>query len=788
MQIKKTMEREPIIIENDGFDIKRVLNQFLQRWYWYLLTIPVCLAIGVYLNKTAIPTYSVASKILIHVDEDQVVYSEDAISGLNFMFRAKTVNNEIAVLKSRDLIARAIDSLNLNVSFYGGVDARNEIYFDELPFEIMANYDNAHLVKGVAFKVVFQQDGSYSLWINEEDKGEGNLGETIYHNGFTFIIDRRAHHWFTELPKESVTFYINSNEDIINLYQNKIQVFESDKDTDAITISIDETIPDRGRKLLHSLIKTYIVQVLEDRKRIAGNTYDFIDERIRLNFGHLDSLEYAIDRYKRNHNITDPSLESKYILEGIKKFEIELNDAETQRDIVDELVDKSITDPRGELDLSIPNTMLGVTDPLLNDLIIDLNQKQYELRTLSKTVQKDNPLYAELHAQVEDLRASIMVDLLNLQENMHTTVSYIEEQIAEYKARLAEIGYDERDLTSMERLRNNKEALYIYLLKKREEAALILASELMDTWVIEQPYVSAFFFTPKRGMVLIVALFMGLFIPTFIIILWMLLDGKVRSAEDMRTLIKAPFVGAIALDKIALKARDGQQQITTKLKEEYKRIAFNLRFIKEDYKVLMVSSMGSNDGKTFTSVNLGQTHALLGKKTCVVDIDLRRSSIKSRVNLQLEKGLTDHLMGDAGFDEIIEESTELAGTYFVSAGSQAIDPTQLLIGDRLTAFIERLKKEFDYVILDTAPMGVVSDAMLVSRFADINIVVVRQDNTKKEKLKHLKELMDNKRLGDVAMLYNGARSDMSDLQYVYGSPRKNRFKIRELIWPRLARS
>ena len=761
-------QKEPVT-KDDRLDVNFLAGQLAKKWYWFAISIPICLALAYLYNSNTQLIHMLEAKMLVPVSEDRLIYSEDAIAGLNSQSRTKTVENEIAVLKSRDLISRALDSLEVNVNYYKDRSAKQEIKWEDLPIKVEADFQWADRIAGVPFLMEFNKDESFDLSVLEgQDIGNYNIGDTLEYDGFRFTIEHRPGQFFAPLPDFPILFYVNSDDAMVRHFSNALNVMESDRDTDAITLSMNETVKERGLLFLGELLHLYAVQLEEERKEIAQHTYDFIEERLRLNFGDLDSIEFKIDQYKVSQEVSMPDIEAKYTLEGIKKFEIELNDAETQKDIVDELVNKALSSPRQEMDLSIPVTMLGVNDPLLNDMIIDLNRKQYKLKTLSKTVHPDNPLFLEMKAEVDDLRGSVMVDLLNMQENMNTTVQFIRTQIATYKQQLERMSLNEKDLTSMERLRDNKEELFVYLLKKREEAAIVLASELIDNSVMEKPHEVGAYYEPKRSIVLLIGLFMGIFIPLSFLLLWMVVDNKVRSLKTIRSMFMSPVIGEIG--RAGKKASVFTPQFMDPvLLEDYKKLYFNILHENREYKSIMFSSMNAGEGKSFNAANLAHTMTMLGKKVCLLDMDLRKGRLSDTLGFDKNhEGLFEVLEGKKTWKEVVSKKNEFRNYDFIPSGVQLNEPTRALSSNHTIALLDALKKEYDMIIMDTPPVMSVADAVIISPMADMNIMVIREGHSSFTGLKELKMHVSTGRLKNVALLFNESSTAVRDAGYIYG--------------------
>lgn len=751
-------------VKQEDFDILYVLRQILKRWYWFALCIPIFLALAVMKNRTAVPMYSISSKLLIEVASDRVIYDEEAAAGVNMLTRSKSVNNEIQVIHSRDLIERALDSLAFNVRYFNPA-TRAEILGHELPIDIRADFDKAHRLAGTEFEFRTVDESKFILSADGVELGVLGYGQMIEHKDFHFIVSKRPKQWGEADFEAHLNFFIDTRDAVVDQYLNNLVVMESDKDTDAIDLSLEETIPERGELFLNQLVQSYFMKMLEDRKRAAETTYDFIDERLQENFAHLDSLEQQIDKFKRDKEVVNPAVEARYILQGIKQFEIELSDAETQLEIVEDLVTKSLSNPSSELDLSVPNTTNGVTDPLLNELVMTLNRKQYELKTLSQTVTKDNPIYRELVAEIDDLRGSIMIDLLSMRDNMRTSVRYIQNQIDEYKFNLDQLSHQEKGLVAMERIRANKEELYVYLLKKREEAAMVLASELMDTWVIEQPHASSLYYNPKRGIVLLLGLFLGVFIPLSVILVWMFFDGRIRRDKELTSLVSIPLIATLSsVKRPVTRIKSAIRKV--EVAEGLRQADFNLRYHAKDGKVTLMTSLRAREARNLTALNLAITKAALGHRTCLIELDLRRPSLDRLSGLQDEQGIVSVIMGDKSAAECTQAYPDQEGLDLILAGTCPPDPSSLLVDEKLDRLIAQLCKTYDAIIIDTPPLNAVSDTLLVSRLADTTLLVVEEAVSRRSDLKAFGELLSSGKLARPAVLYLSKTTSRSTKDYL----------------------
>lgn len=759
------------------FDLKKFISGYLKYWWAFVLCVSIGLGVAYVMNFYAIPFYTIQSKSLIASDDDRVIYSENAIPDLNFVNRSKTVDNEIEIFVSRDMVDKTLKQLDFTTSYYqkGNYKTR-ELYFNS-PFKVF--YDtlrNVHYY--TEYRVTILNENEFLLDYSPgknpsiKHRKKHKWGEFIRDNGLNIQIHKNPYvedsYDYNHLDEStnSFSFYFNFHVDLVNSYMTKIHASESNKETDIIVLTMDDVLPERGIKFMTKLQEVYIQEILREKKEIAQNMHDFIEERLKINWEDLQRLEGAIANYKRTKGVINVQDQANFILEGIKKFEYELSDSETQLSTIRALINQLFRGLGNEV--SIPKTVLGVHDPLLDNIIVALNSKETELARKKNTVKPNNPVIIDLESEIEDLRISLHQNLISHEKNLEIAVKDIRARIDQYNRDLAALTNNDKDLISLSRLRDTREGIYLHLLKKREEAAMALASKVVDTKIIEKPYYSTYTFKPKKTLVLLIGLFLGLFIPILIITLRDLTNDKISDLDFIRTNTSIPVVGVISKSK-------GKEQIVinrdinSSIAEEYRIMNFNLQYMGNPKRILITSGI-SGEGKTFTALNLGITSAILGNKTCIVELELRRPRIAKGFGTNNENGITDFLIGKKTFYEIIKPSEITPRLDYITAGSIPPNPSELLIKDELEQLLEFLDDKYDKIIIDSPPVSLVSDAYILEKVVDTTIYVIRNKHTKKKKIGFINELQKNRRFGNMCIAYNCAEEGEAYGNYYLENP------------------
>jgi len=641
------------------------------------------------------------------------------------------------------------------ISCYAGHAEDKELFIGTTPFQIsipdpVRNIEDAH-------PLYFTHIDDHSFELHYVDDSEDASGQFNYDEEFLMNGSLMTFHYDpTDSTPEQLQY---------TFYRNSLEVMESNKNTDGILLTMASTVPEQALALQNALIETYFVDVRNQHKEMAENAYSFIEGRLDINFNNLDSLEAIMEDYRRSRDMVMPDKRLEFLYEGIKEFKTELSDAETQLDIVDRLI---VAIDANEAELSVPNTVLGVTDPLLNDLLLRLTAKENEREKMKETVHPNNPLFKQLNNQIAELRASMKKDLRVFQENMQISVKDIEQRIINDELEILSLSGNNRELDGFERKRMIMEELYNYLLKRREEAAMVASAEFIDSWVIEKPHVDSIYNKPKKSMIILFAVLLALLIPASFFGYQILFNKRISSVEELKKNSSIPVIHSIGRSKKSkiITTQDAPAAMRYH-QEDFKTLYFNLKFTNPDAKKILFTSAIENEGKTHCAINFAMTLAALGKRTCLVELDLRRPCFIDRLEISENRGVLNILDGSATLSAVTKRSAYSGDLQLIPAGATDHDPLRLIMSDQFKAFMKELERKYDHIVLDAPPSMIASDILVLSRHADLNIFVVRQDMTPRSELTRLEESYQQERIKNMVILFNGDRNKRNAANY-YG--------------------
>ena len=760
--------------EEQDFDLNEILFSYLKKWHYYVLCLLLLLPIAYVVNFFSSPVYYFESKLLINEKESNTIFTEGFIPDLNILMSSKSVDNEQEILLSRDLIRQVIEELKLNVDYYQIGNFKRRKVYRERPFTVVFDTLPAKAYYST-YEVDILSNREYSLRIEDPKFGTYNysgnhfFGEKISIGDLAFTVNYEKNRMpendqAIDQSNARYAFYLNFTEDLISYYSNKLSVIRTGLNSDVLLISYHGKTPDTGLDFLRKLIDAYEYLMLDEKQKIASKLFNFIDNRLQMNFSDLIDLEKEIENYKRTRQISNINNEANYILEGIKKFEIELSDAQSQLNMVNHSL-KMIIAGNSVSEISVPTTMLGIEDQLLNNIVLQLNLAERKLAATLRTVQKDNPIVAEIELEIRDLKKSLAKNLMNHQTQLGISVADIELRIKKYKDELDLLTGKTKDLVGLERRRNIKEELYLFLLKKREQAAMAMASEMIDSRQIERPYKAGIFNKPKKSVVYLSAVLLALFLPTLIITFLQILSDKIHSLHFITGSINVPVIGRISKNTRNEFVVVGEG-INTPIAEEFKTIKLNLQFI-DDHKTILITSSMSGEGKTFNCVNLAATFAIVGHKTCILELELRKPRIAPYLQLEKLPGTSDFLSGQAVYDDIVQHSSLSQNLDFISAGTLPPNPSELLASAKLNDLINILQEKYDKIIIDSPPVAMVSDGYLLGEKVDTTLFVIRSNFTRKKRLSFVQEMYDKQRFKNLLILFNASRESNSSYGYYY---------------------
>ena len=552
-------------------------------------------------------------------------------------------------------------------------------------------------------------------------------------------------------------------------YCNSLSIVPTSKTTSVAVISLENSSLQRGQDFINQLLEMYNRNTNNDKNEIAQKTAEFIDERIGIISKELGSTEANLESFKRDAGITDLTSEAQIALAGNAEYEKKSVENRTQISLVNDLR-KYL---RGNEYEVLPSNV-GLQDAALIGAIERYNEMLVERKRLLRTSTENNPTIVNLDTSIRAMKANVQATLEGTLQGLMITKESLDREASRYSRRISNAPGQERAYVSIARQQEIKAGLYLMLLQKREENAIALAATANNAKIIDEAIADDIPVSPKRPMIYLIALVLGVGIPVGIIYLIELTKFKIEGRADVEKLTSVPVVGDVPLTDEKNDKNGSIAVFENKnnlMSETFRNIRTNLQFMLDnDQKVILVTSTVSGEGKSFVSSNLAISLSLLGKKVVIVGLDIRKPGLNKVFQLSnKERGITQYLSNpETDLMELVQPSDVNKNLFILPGGTVPPNPTELLARNGLDRAIETLKKNFDYVILDTAPIGMVTDTLLIGRVADLSVYVCRADYTHKAEYTLINELSFEKKLPNLCTVINGVDLKKRKYGYYYG--------------------
>lgn len=756
------MANRSVPFEAEQINLKSTLLKYLKYWYIFLISTLLCLGAAYLYLLYATPEYSISSTLQIKDDKKEAGSSGNENFDDSDIFQSsRNIHNESEILKSKSLMERVLTKMDLQTSYFvdGPVKA-TEVYGTALPLKVkISRLDPTAFGKTFLIHV---EDASIFTLTDEGGVTAYKFGQEITkpYGVFTVLATNTA-----ATDVNDITVKINNIQKLAIIYNNRLDIKSVNKDASVLIISLTDPVKEKGKDILHELIKVYNEDAVEDKNKIATNTVQFIDDRLKNLTAELSGVEKDVERYKRQNEVTDVNAEARLSMENANVSNQQLNDYSIQIDNL-ETIESYLKRSRYEL---VPSS-LDIKDQTLQSLITKFTDLQLERQRMLRTAQPNNPLVLELNEQLAGMQASILENLSTIKRGLITTRNNLQSNYGQATSRIQKVPGIERELLEISRQQGIKQALYQYLLQKREEAALAKAATVSISRVIDEPMAFDEPVKPKKQLIYLLALLLGLGLPIAVIqVRDMLLNDRVHEMKDVELATATPILGEIGHNDSKGSMVISNQSMSP-VAELFRLIRANLHFasIGKENKVILITSSMSGEGKTFFSINLGLSLALTGKKVAVLDFDLRKSGLLQSLGLPHEKGITDYLISnDIAVEDLLVPSQIVPELFVVGSGPIPSNPAELMLLPKVNNLIEELKDRFDYVILDASPVGQVADPLALAPYIDSSIFLTRYNYTYKEQVNIIDDIFRNQKLKRPMIVLNDAKKD-SGYGYGYG--------------------
>lgn len=794
MEENKNLELEGAVQEQEeksSIDFQLIYATLILNWKWFLLSLIVCLGMGYVYLRYARPQFQSTTKVLIKDDDDSKRRGMGSsmiqnAANLGFISNSNGIDNEIEILSAHDLAQQAVYDMKAYVSYYHKGTFKDPLVYKEQ--EINVDLDLKHLKRlNAPIKMIIKRDGnsykvtgSYFVPIDAfiYEKDPVNFEKTI--KGLPATINTRvgniqltANKGFKLEDGEGIKAVIVSPEMAANKYVKNLTVSQTSKTTTIAELVLNDEDPQRSVDYLNTLIKVYNRQANEDKNEIAYRTEQFINNRLEKINAELGNTEGQLESYKKRNRMVEMKINATASVQNADEFEQKLNEANTQVELLKEL-GKYMNEP-GNKYQPIPSNV-GLTDESSTSLINEYNKIALQRNQLLHSASESSPTVTPLTAQLDDLTASIKRAMRQARLGQEIQRNSIAKQAAMYANQIGSSPEQERVLTQIGRQQEVKSGLYLMLLEKREENSISLAATADKGKVIDAPSLVGKV-SPKTPIIMLIALVLGLAIPAGILFLIEFFKYKIEGHEDVMKLTTIPIISDIPVASDIAKGRADivvHQNVNNLMEEIFRGLRTNIQFMmKEGEKVLMFTSSTSGEGKTFVASNVAISLALLGKKVIVVGLDIRKPRLAELFEIDNHhNGITNLIIHDNNTWDDIQKQILSSGVNdhldLLMAGPVPPNPGELVTRKSLDDIINQLKEHYDYVVLDTAPVGLVNDSLQLGRLADLCIYVCRADYTPKASFGMINGLNNEKKLPNMCLVLNGVDLSKKKHSFYYG--------------------
>ena len=686
------------------------------------------------------------------------------------------IENEIEVLKSRTLAREVVSSLGLFVTYMDEDKFPNKELYRTSPVLVSLTPQEAdRLPQTMEIDMLLQPAGAMDVQVKV---GKKEYRKHLEKLPAVFPTDEGTVAFFanndtlSSLRPESVTTerhitaYINRPFAVAKGYAGSLLITPTSKATSVVTVSLKNSNTQRGKDYIDKLLEMYNINANNDKNEVAQRTGEFIDERIDIISKELGSTERDLENFKRSAGITDLTSEAQIALTGNAEYEKKRVENQTQINLVMDLK-KYLQGSEYEV---LPANV-GLQDAGVAGAIDRYNEMVAERKRLLRTSTESNPAIVNLTTSIRAMRSNIQTTLDATLKGLEITKADLIREASRYSRRISDAPTQERQFVSIARQQEIKSGLYLMLLQKREENAIVLAAIANNAKIIDEAQADSTPISPKRMTIYLAALVFGIGIPVGVIYLIGLTKFKIEGRADVEKLTSLPVVGDIPLADEKTGAIAVFENQNNLMSETFRNVRTNLQFMLENGKnVILVTSTVSGEGKSFISANLAISLSLLGKKVVIVGLDIRKPGLNKVFNLpKKEYGITQFLTNSTvNLMDLVHHSDINKNLYILPGGTVPPNPTELLARDGLEKAVEILRKNFDYVILDTAPVGMVTDTLLIGRVADLSVYVCRADYTRKTEFILINELAENNKLPNLCIVINGLDLQKKKYGYYYG--------------------
>jgi tyrosine-protein kinase Etk/Wzc len=752
--------------QEDMLDLKKIFQMVFSSWKFFLIAMIVALICAFIYVTYTIPTYKVSANLLINEEKKGVSMGNDQLlEGFGLGSGSKNLDNQLMVLTSRTLIGRTLNELPFDIEYYHrGLFSRMALY-PNAPLKIVPEKAD-NLPRDIEFKYNYLDNNKFSIYAKSKDifvlDTQASFGDVIKTPGGDFRIELSAANWSAADLGQTIYFKFHSRKKLVESYSKRLKVEKESKTGTILNISLEGTNKEMDIAFLNKLTEIFLNNSLDKKNLEAIRTIQFIDDQL---IGISDSLvitENKLQQFRSRNRVMNLSAQGQVIIDQAMNLENQKARLGIEANYYNYLAEYLAKDNAGQV--PITPAIMGITDPGLTKLVADLADLQGQY--YSKSLGEKNPLQSQLAQKVRNIKESLKEVLIGLKRSNDLSMNEVSAQIRTVNAEASALPVTERQLLGIERKYKLNDQLYTFLLEKRAGAQIQKASNMPDNEIIDPSEPEIKPIKPKTALIYLLSLLVGIGFP----FIWMLaaaaLNNKVREDDDIKKIIDIPITGHIPHSllkkkKVVLDEPDSQ------VAEAFRSLRSRMQFLTKEAAapVILITSSMPGEGKTFSAINLASVYSLIGKKTILVGFDLRKPNISADFGLDNQHGVSTWLIGKDGLKEIIRK-TSYKNLDVITAGPIPPNPSELIASEKTGELLRLLKERYECIIIDSSPIGVVSDIFHMAALADTCILIVRQKMTLKNILENTVNELKITDLKSISVVVNDL--GLNDNRYRYG--------------------
>lgn len=787
-ELKNNQEVLEVAEEQSSFNFQTIYKAFILNWKWFILSILICVGLGFLYLRYTTPVYNTIAKLLIKDDDSNRragrggLQALESMSNLGIISNNYGIENEQEIITSTTVAEQTVRDLKLYVNYYIKGHVKNKLVYKNQPINV--DMDFAHLDKlnaPVNLKITRDANkyvikGTYYVPIDEvSSDGPYKIEKTA--NGLPIVIRTKAgiltltaNRGYKLEDGESLIAILTSPRMAASRYVSSLSVEQTSKTSSVLNLQLKDQDISRSMDYLRQLVVCYNRQANEDKNEIAVRTEEFINERLAKINAELSSTDGELENYKKRNRLMELRLDATTTSTNTSVYEQKLNEANTQISLITSLI--NFANRPGNRHQVLPSNV-GLQDEASTSLINEYNKIALERNRLLRTASENSPVVIELTSQLDDMQASIHQALQQAKKSLTIQRDAIKMQLGQYSGEVTKAPEQERILTQIGRQQEVKSGLYLMLLQKREENSISLAATADKGKLIEMPQYAGKV-SPKGSIIMLIALIMGIAIPSLILYVINFFRYRIEGHDDVSSLTKLPIIADIVVASETAKKRADivvHENQNNQMEEIFRSMRTNVQFmLNENQNVIMFTSSTSGEGKTFTAANLAVSFALLGKKVILIGLDIRKPRLAELFKISNHhNGITPLLTMTnpewADVEKQIVPSEINNNLDILMAGPVPPNPAELVSRPVLEKVLNLLRENYDYVLVDTAPVGLVTDTLQIGKHADMCIYMCRADYTPKACFGMINELAAENKLPNLCIAINGI--DLSDKKYGY---------------------